>query len=294
MAMSPRLLRPRASGATHPEAASWAAAVVTNGGTVGSSTLAAVSKFCRDIDAAGIRDRFVRLSLFCGTGLSACLVPLYRGFSRTGTQYGNTTDTNNNFVSGDYAETGASGGLTGNGSSKYLLCGSILPQVDRASSHMMVYGSSLTSPSTGDRIAIGAEGASAAGITLIQNRDSGNQSLSRYFSANNNTGGPWVEGATAGFGFADGCLVGTAVSATDLRMFRNGSQVGSTRTIDRGTGAQTSTILPVFAFSANGSIAAYSAARLRGYSVGIGMTAAQVSAYYTAMQTFQTALTRNV
>ena len=295
MAMSPRLLRPRASGATHPEAALWAAAVVTNGGTVGSSTLAAVSKFCRDIDAAGIRDRFVRLSLFCGTGLSACLVPLYRGFSRTGTQYGNTTDTNNGpFVSGDYAETGASGGLTGNGTSKYLLCGSVLPQVDRASSHMMVYGSSLTSPSTGDRITIGAEGASTAGVTLIAHRDGANSPISRYFSANNNSGNPWVDGAALGLGLAGGCFVGTAVSATDLRMFRNGSQIGSTQTVNRGTGAQTSTNMPVFAFSANGTILGYSAARLRGYSVGIGMTAAQVSAYYTAMQTFQTTLTRDV
>jgi len=114
------------------------------------------------------------------------------------------------------------------------------------------------------------------------------------FSANNNTNNPWVDGATAGFGLADGCFVGTAVSATDLRMFRNGSQIGSTQTVNRGSGAQTSTSMPVFAFSSNGSILAYSAARLRGYSVGIGMTAAQVSAYYTAMQTFQTALTRNV
>ena len=152
----------------------------------------------------------------------------------------------------------------------------------------------LTSPSTGDRVTIGAEGASASGVTLIAHRDGANNAISRMFSANNNTNNPWVDGATAGFGLADGCFVGTAVSATDLRMFRNGSQIGSTQTVNRGSGAQTSTSMPVFAFSSNGSILAYSAARLRGYSVGIGMTAAQVSAYYTAMQTFQTALTRNV
>lgn len=291
MGMSHRLLRPRAT--LHPEAAAWASAVTANGGTVGSS-LAAVSKFCYAIDTAGIRSRFVRLNLFCGSNLNACLVPLYRGFSRTGTQYGNTTDTNNNFVSGDYAETGSSGGLTGNGSTKYLLCGSVLPQVDRSSSHMMVYGSSLTSPLTGDRVTIGAEGASVAGVTLVAHRDGASNTVSRYFSANNNTGSPWVEGTSVGSGFADGCLMGTAISSTDLRMYRNGSQIGSTQTANRGTGAQTSTSLPVFAFSSNGTILAYSAARLRGYSVGLGMTSSQASSYYTALQNFQTSLLRNL
>ena len=112
MPMNPRLLRPIASG-VHPEAAAWRSAVVANGGSVSGSTMKAVSTFCAAIDSAGIRDRFYRLNLFAGTGLSACLVPLYRGQSRTGTQYGNITDTNANFVSGDYVETGATGGLKG-------------------------------------------------------------------------------------------------------------------------------------------------------------------------------------
>lgn len=71
MPMSPRLLRPRAGGGFHPEAQDWRNRVITNGGTVSGSTLTAVSNFCRSIDAAGLRDRFYRLNLFCGTGLSA-------------------------------------------------------------------------------------------------------------------------------------------------------------------------------------------------------------------------------
>jgi hypothetical protein len=120
--MSPRLLRPRSTG-FHPEAQAWRNAVIANGGTVSGSTLTAVSNFCRSIDAAGIRDRFYRLNLFAGTGLSAALVPLYRGQSLGGTQFGNATDTNSNFVSGDYVETGATGGLQGNGSTKHLATG---------------------------------------------------------------------------------------------------------------------------------------------------------------------------
>lgn len=113
MPMSSRLLRPIASG-LHPEAQVWRNAVIANSGTVSASTVKAVSDFCKSIDAAGIRDRFYRLNLLCGTGLNAALVPLYRGQSRTGTQLGNATDTNNGpFVSGDFTSSGLKGdGLT--------------------------------------------------------------------------------------------------------------------------------------------------------------------------------------
>ena len=136
MPMSPRLLRPKASG--HPDANAWRAAVTANGGSVSGSTFAAVDKFCRDIDAAGIRNRFYRLNLFCGNSdasLNAVRTPLYRGPSRTGTQYGNTTDTNNNFVAGDYAENS---GLKGNGSTKYLETGLPMTFLGSAELHMFV------------------------------------------------------------------------------------------------------------------------------------------------------------
>lgn len=111
--MNPRLLRPLAGG-VHPEADAWRTAVVANGGSVSAATVKAVSKFCADIDAAGIRDRFFRLSLMCGDNLSAVLVPLYRGQSRTGTQHGNATDTNvGAFVSDDYSPTNGLRGRSG-------------------------------------------------------------------------------------------------------------------------------------------------------------------------------------
>lgn len=135
MPMNARLLRPLASG-VHPEAAAWRSAVVANGGSVSASTMKAVSKFCADIDKAGLRDRFYRLNLFCGSNLNAVLVPLYRGPSRTGTQYGNATDTNNGpFVSGDYAENS---GLKGNGSSKYLETGVAMTFLGTNQLHLFV------------------------------------------------------------------------------------------------------------------------------------------------------------
>ena len=141
MPMNNRILRPLASG-VHPDAAAWRSAVVANGGSVSASTMRAVSTFCAAIDAAGIRDRFYRLNLFCGNSdasLNAVRTPLYRGPSLVGTQYGGTTDTNNNFVAGDYAETGASGGLTGNGTSKSLNTGIAQSTLSASSRHLAAY-----------------------------------------------------------------------------------------------------------------------------------------------------------
>lgn len=275
MGMSPRLLRPRASG-FHPEAAAWKTAVVANGGSVSGTTLSAVDKFCKTIDAAGIRDRFYRLNLFAGTGLSACLVPLYRGPSFAGTQYGNTTDTNNNFVSGDYAETGASGGLAGNGSSKYLNTGLKASEIG-VSGHAAIY----------HRATIANAGAAMVrvsdGVAHIFGLD--------YSTGVTNMRGFWGSASTAAFGATGGGFHAvTRRSATDLECYRNGSSVGTNTT----SVTPTAPAQPfyIFASNQNGSAGIYSAASLQGYSLGLSMTASQVTSYDTAMQTFQTALSR--
>ena len=270
----------------HHEAIDWATRVSANGGTISTNVIRGVSAFCADIDRQGLRDRFARLSIFSGGNLSGALVPIYRSFSFGGALIGNATDTNNNFVSGDHSETGVSGGLTGNGTNKYLLCGSVLASVDRANSHQAVFGSSLTSPLTGSRILMGAESASSAGIVATQARDGASNAILRYFSANNQSNFITVSAATSGF------IVGTATSSTDLRVYVNGVQSGSTVTANRGTGSQTSTSMAVFAYSANGAISSYCAARLSAYSVGLGLTAAQAQAYNTAINSLQTALGR--
>ena len=66
----------------HPEAADWSARVVAQGASVSTATLANVSRLCYAIDAAGIRDRFLRLNVFSGTGLNAAITPLFRGQAR--------------------------------------------------------------------------------------------------------------------------------------------------------------------------------------------------------------------
>lgn len=104
------------------EASSWLSRVTSNEGSVSDLTRLAMHWFCNQIDSNNLRDRFYRLNLFCGNDLNSVLVPLYRGQSLNGTQYGNIIDANNNFSNADYDATK---GLIGNGA-KWLDSG--LPQ----------------------------------------------------------------------------------------------------------------------------------------------------------------------
>ena len=277
MSMSPRLLRPRAT--VHPEAAAWAARVVANGGSVSGSTLSAVSKFCAAIASAGIRDRFYRLNLFCGS-FQGAFVPLFRGPSLGGTQYGGATDTNVGPFVGvgtDYAETGASGGLTGNGTSKYLDTGFSMDTLpSTVSGHASVY-----CPNRSARIAftgmigVGVTGATGFGI-----------------STDTSVYGIW--GAIASvINSTNGMLLVSRESGSLLTTYANATSIATNTTTV--TPAAIGRNAAVFANSSTPTVVDnFDSRRYCGYSIGLGMTAAQVSAYYTAMQAFQTALTRNV
>jgi hypothetical protein len=280
MPMNPRLLRPIASG-VHPEANAWRTAVVANGGSVSASTMKAVSKFCGDIDAAGIRDRFWRLNLFAGTGLNAALVPLYRGQSRTGTQYGNTTDTNNGpFVSGDYVETGASGGLTSNGTSKYLDTGVKADALGQTDRHLSMVGIGIS------------------------------PTLSHQYSGVDNfgCGGNAFWGILVGSAVATNFMIRAQAAATNSTNFSASGNAyilvsgnGSAAVYEKGVsvitgpaGAFTAPNLDMYIFGLNrcGSATALAASRQTAYSIGGAFTSGQATSFYNAMAAFQTSLSR--
>jgi hypothetical protein len=292
MAMSPRLLRPRST--VHPEAAAWAARVVANGGTVGTS-LAAVSKFCAAIASAGIRDRFFRLNLFCGSNLNAALVPLYRGPSLGGTQFGGATDTNNGPFVGvgtDYAETGATGGLTGNGSSKYLDTGLATGTIGLSSGHLSVYHSQASGLNQ-TRSWMSARDTSTASTAYLSNGFFGTSAVFAAYSgvatANYNTGGSQT-------GAAGGHRLVSRTSVTALNNYYNAVSEGSSVADITGSISGVSSTRPLFVFASNnqGSVEQYINGRIMAYSAGLGLSQSQAEAYYTAMLAFQTALGRNV
>lgn len=268
----------------HPEALAWRTRVIANGGTVSASTLAAVSDFCAAIDAAGIRSKFRRMNPFAGSNLSACLVPLYRGESSTGTQYGGTTDANPGagpFVSGDYTETGANGGLLGNSTSKHLNTGfrtQDLPGVNDC--HIAVW--SREAPVTTTRRPIGCIRGSLE-VYLIERRLGGNQA--RLGGGSNFN--------AVGDDFTAQSMIASRTSSTSAVLYKNGTSIATQTTTLTGVVSSTQAI-GVFAALQNGTTPqGFFPHRLCGYSIGGGFTAAQAASFHNAWAALQAALIRD-
>jgi hypothetical protein len=281
MPMNSRLLRPTQN--THPEAADWASRVRTNGGSVNGSTLMAVSRFCRAIDAAGVRDRFYRLNLFCGEGLEAALVPLYRAESRTASARGNTTDTNNNFVSGDFNNTGSSSGLNGNGSTKFLNTGLPANALTGSNTHM---GIGLLANN-----ASGVQGHDAMGVFnslqahIVSVRRVNNSLFSSTF------GNFATNSASAGDSVNQTNLAIGNIVAAWPSFYRNGSVSGATATTSNDYPSAHAHF--VFAAHNNGTSASvYANIRLGWYSIGLTMTSSQVVSFNNALNNFANTLAR--
>jgi hypothetical protein len=249
-----------------------------------------VNAFCDSIDAAGLRDRFYRLNLFCGTGLAACLVPLYRGPSLGGTQYGGTTDTNNGpFVSGDYGETT---GLTASQSSTKYLDTGLAPSAVPSS----VYESMHLSGWHGPIFGINTDPFIVAAFNTTADRYSLQVSV--------RTSTPAFESARAGRGTTVTALTGVQGtrtsafllaqrrSATSLQLFRNGTLETTNETSTTGIGAVT---FPLFVFANNSTgtrAGDQPGMTLRHYSIGDDMTESQVQAFYGALAAFNASLGR--
>jgi hypothetical protein len=269
----------------HPDARDWRNRVVTNGGTVSAATLNAVSVFCASAASGGWRDRFLRLNLFCGVSdasLFAVRTPLFRGQSLGGTQYGNAMDTNNSFVQGDYTETGSAGGLLGNTSTKYLQTGLAVNTLTVGDRHISAYevvrsgGTYQTflgteSVSTGSNQFLLWYGGNSSVVQL--GFSIGGTSIN---SSSTTTGGHWL---------------GTNINSSAGTLYKNGAIDAFTTGTPANPGSQE---FYIFAVNRLGSATGLYAGRLGGYSIGLSMTPTQVSSFYSAMQAFQTALTRNV
>ena len=277
-------LAPQVSNA---DAQDWVNRVYANGGTVSASTAAAVNQFCVDIEAASLRDRFYRLNLFCGTGLNACLVPLYRGTSLGGTQYGNTTDTNvgaGPFVTNDYSETGASGGLKGNGSSKYLDTGleqSIIPLTNFHLSASLTAGETSY---TAENTLIGHYNVAQSDFAVLRQAVT---TGTRDFLA----GSFGASVASAAPSSVEAHVLGVRSSATSTTLYRSGSSVASSSV---NVGSATTSSRPYFVFARNntGSPNNYTSARLRMYSIGAAIDGTGALAFANAVAAFNTAMGR--
>ena len=269
----------------HHEAVDWATRASAAGGSVRTTTVRALSDLCADIDRAGIRSKIVRLNLFVG-GFSAVTIPLYRSTSYGGSVVGGTSDTNNSFVSGDYAETGSSSGLTGNGTTKYLDTGLNANTYSADNWHI---GVGLRATQTGGaafKCIVGAYNNANNGLELDARRSgtaAGDRAVffTRFGTASDRFGDDVNTAALA---------VGDIVAAWPS-MYRDGTASGTTATTSQDYPSAHK--IYVFALNnSNSSTINYTDARLNWYSLGQTMTSSEVSSFTTAIQRFNTALSR--
>jgi hypothetical protein len=269
----------------HHEAIDWATRVSANGGTISTTTLRAVSDFCAAIDRSGLRSSMYRLNLFAGGNLSGCLVPLYRSASFGGTHLGNATDTNANFVSGDFVETGSTGGLKGNGVNKWLNTGLTQANIGSVLNiHMSASGTSLETGPTGARAAlVGAYTNAASNASILWARDNIFTGRVAYSGNFNHVTGT----STA----TESHVLFSRSSSTSSNLYQGGSSVSSNlagASSSAGTAA-----FGVFAVGFSGGIASeYTAARIRMYSIGTSLNATQAAAFSAAVIQFNAALGR--
>ncbi|MFN9545911.1 MAG: hypothetical protein ACK6AD_02405 [Cyanobacteriota bacterium] len=278
---------------THPETASWLSRVIANGGSVSDATLQALDTFCAAIDAqSGLRGQITRLNLFCGNQLAAALVPQYLAESAGATAKGNSTDVNSGatpFSSGSYASTGPSGGLTGNGIA-YLNTG--------------LTNSNCATPTSG-HLSFSATGITESVKAIMGTTKDNVASNVDDILVNVNVGGT--------FGIVDihrrASFSSDTVNTSPKTSYQHwiSTQTSSTSRVlySAGTAIMTSTSTPlsltlnsthpyyVFATNTdNGAGAAPTSWRLRQYSIGGGLTAAQAAAFSAAVIAFYSALGR--
>jgi hypothetical protein len=255
------------------DARAWAAAVTAAGGTYSTTTLAAISAFCVSAKANGYWSKLTRINLLCGNNLTAARVPLKAGG-------GASIDTNVSFVSGDYSE---STGLTGNGATKHLRTG-LTPNgtLTLNDTHLAVYNRAPNA--TGGQIGIGVDDA----VSFFQTYSP--LSTGSFFSDQYNSSGAAgrISGAvTAPYRL----LVASRTASNSHVIYQDGASVASSATSGGGLPN-----LPFYVFATNGNGVAgqFTAMPLAAYSIGAGLTAGEVASFSADMQTFQTALGRNV
>lgn len=291
----------------HREARDWYDRALANGGIVSKSTLKAVSDFCYRIDAANIRDKFLRLNLFCGSNLDACFTPLYRGPSFTGTKYGNTKETNiGSFIPSDYTETGSGAGLNGNsGSLCYLNTGlDATGFTDMGAAYNNIHGS-VYLPSLGTYFAW--MGMALNGCVFgFQGGDYGSRNI--FFYSNDNAydagGGNLVASETC----SNQGLIFANLKSGNYKMSINNTNCTTTSRVQETNNCPwTGTYIYVMAgyigyiYIPEGSGATFPDSyfnstddTVAGYSIGIGFSDSEISSYYDAITAFQKVLGRNI
>lgn len=253
----------RASSGNQAEVNSWLTIIQGAGFSADQSIIDAYNTVIEDLTNDGIWNKIEHFNLLAADQFGGILYPMKGG----------ATITNVNFVNGDYS---LAGGLTGNGTSKYLNLG--FQMTNPATGHIGVY--QRTTLSSGGRVLIGSSDGTHR-FAIIQNSGA---------PAHTGTWGT-TAGVTSVIGsFPNGLAVLDRAAATDLELYINGVEV-SERT-SSVTPATNGLNMFLFAQNTSGSPSSYCDNSLCGYWAGATLTPAEHVLMTTRIEAFMDALGR--
>jgi hypothetical protein len=254
------------------ETLQYADRIAANGGSISQGSLVAIDAFVRACQVAGIWSKFIEVGPFAGANLNAAMVKLvYQPAA-------GSVLTNSSFVSGDYVETGANGGLLGDGTK-----------------HLNTNVQATTLPDNGHLSFYLREDITSGGNkSLLGALDASNQYWMGALapgSAVDLRYGALVT-ASAATTLLKGFYTGVREAANSLVYYRDGVSLISSSTV-AGT---TKPAFPVFAwaFNSSGGVGARLNARGSFYSIGQSLNASEVVALHNAVRNLQSALNRAV
>jgi hypothetical protein len=246
--------------------------VINAGGSLSTTEQAATLQLVLDLKSYSIWSKMKAIYPMVGASAAACSQNL-KSSSFTGT-----------FTSGwTFASTGA----TPNGTSAYFNT-TLIPSThisSASSNHISFY--SRTNQSTGTNCEMGAFDTSTNTpiVMLAINSDAGGTARYelRHF-CQNGAFGPTPPASTLGF------ACNTKTTSGAVRGFWNNSLIGTATVTD----ALTNKEIYIAARNSNGTANTFSSKQCAFASIGDGLTDTEAGNFYTAVNSFQTTLSRNV
>jgi hypothetical protein len=238
-----------------------------NAGNVSLRSVQHVDKFVRDCKEAGVWSKIQWCMPFIGNNLNSAARELVAG----------AVEVIFNFVEADWNETA---GLLGNGATKYIDTGFNGTNLQITNTHLCCY---LREDISAASYMLGWNNAAVTSILGLASTSGANQVVILGNS----------QSAGTGTAPTKGLIYGERTSTTNLVYYKDGVLLNTNNTLITDTGFGNANVF-AFARNNNGAAASYLNKRISFLSMGQALSAAEKTAFFSAVTTLQINLGRAV
>lgn len=265
-----------------PQTRAWRDAIFAGGETVDQDIVMKVDRYLtRPLLGYGLWDKSLMIDPCVGNGIQASLYRLKTPLTI------DRKATTGGFTNSDYNQTGANGGRTGNGTSKYIdtLINPSALGFSVSSFMMWAYTRTAVVGTGTSRISIGNSGVSGGSITTLGWIQSGTKESLGVAAS---TGTEYTAGSATSI---TGFLGGGVSSGRTQQLYQNGASVGASST---ASGTFSNVNIYAHATNNNGVTGSYNNRTISSMWLTQGLSAAEIVTFNSIVQAFETALGRNV